>query len=225
MLLTPLCPYFIIHLAVNGSSQPIYEMCGLGKAAGSASWCTNVKNERGEIIISVLTTSESLTNLKPLPHSSVLYTENLLVRMNSWHFMRRIAKACSNESHPLYGLFMQKEGELKKAGVSKPSIAAVKKAITKFELARHCRRRTKGGQETIRLIESLFLNAEYLTNFLGTPLLKEDAFEIWEEEQCHVKCLQDPVNVMLYTQTGTISKVGTSANDVHFQAYNSCKIR
>lgn len=29
MLLTPLCPYFIIHLAVNGSSQPIYEMCGL----------------------------------------------------------------------------------------------------------------------------------------------------------------------------------------------------
>lgn len=77
-------------------------------------------------------------------------------------------------------------------------------------MARHCRRRTRGEQETIRLIESLFLNAEYLTDFLGTPLLKEDAFEIWQEEQCHVKCLQDPVNVMLYTQTGTISKGGIS---------------
>ena len=72
--------------------------------------------------------------------------------MDSWHFMRRIAKACSNESHPLYCPFMQKvssaifewdladvatlrtakEGELKKAGVSKPSTAAVNKAITKF---------------------------------------------------------------------------------------------
>ncbi|EFX60730.1 hypothetical protein DAPPUDRAFT_341760 [Daphnia pulex] len=103
-----------------------------------------------------------------------------------------------------------KEGELKKAGVSKPSTAAVNKANTKFELARHCRRRTRGEQETIRLIESLFLNAEYLTDFLGTPLLKEDAFEIWQEEQCHVKCLQDPVNAMLYTQTGTISKGGIS---------------
>ncbi|EFX64542.1 hypothetical protein DAPPUDRAFT_266209 [Daphnia pulex] len=247
-------------------SPPLYQLSyRRGKAAGSASWCTNVGNERGEIVISVLTTSESLTNLKPLanglveryskanqPHPSVLYTdrdcckvdgdskyrrlfpqwENLLVRMDSWHFMRRIAKACSNESHPLYAsaifewdlgdvatLRTAKEGELKKAGVSKPSTAAVNKAITKFELARHCRRRTRGEQETIRLIESLFLNAEYLTDFLGTPLLKEDAFEIWQEEQCHVKCLQDPVNVMLYTQTGTISKGGTSANDVHFQAY------
>ncbi|EFX67588.1 hypothetical protein DAPPUDRAFT_261343 [Daphnia pulex] len=46
------------------------------KAAGSASWCTNVGNERGEIVISVLTTSESLTNLKPLANGLVeLYSK------------------------------------------------------------------------------------------------------------------------------------------------------
>jgi hypothetical protein len=60
------------------------------------------------------------------------------------------------------------------------------------------------------------LNAEYLTNFLGTPLLKEDAFEIWQEEQCHVKCLQDPVDVMLYTQTGAISMGGISLQVYRF---------
>jgi hypothetical protein len=60
------------------------------------------------------------------------------------------------------------------------------------------------------------LNAEYLTNFLGTPLLKEDAFEIWQEEQCHVKCLQDPVDVMLYTQTDAISMGGISLQVYRF---------
>lgn len=35
--------------------------------------------------------------------------ESLLVRLDSWDFMRRIAKACTNESHPLYGIFMAVE--------------------------------------------------------------------------------------------------------------------
>ena len=62
------------------------------------------------------------------PHPLVLYTDRdcckkdedskyqrlfyrwdkLLVRLDSWHFMRRLSKACTNESHPLYGTFMAK---------------------------------------------------------------------------------------------------------------------
>ena len=37
-----------------------------GIAAGSASWCTNVVNEQGEILISVLTESEGLEGLRPM---------------------------------------------------------------------------------------------------------------------------------------------------------------
>ena len=37
-----------------------------GAAAGSAMWMTNVGNERGEILVSVLTSPESTTALKPL---------------------------------------------------------------------------------------------------------------------------------------------------------------
>ena len=37
-----------------------------GVAAGSASWCTNVGNERGEVLISVLTESEGLEGLRPM---------------------------------------------------------------------------------------------------------------------------------------------------------------
>jgi len=35
-------------------------------AAGSASWCTNVGNEKGEVLISVLTESEGLEGLRPM---------------------------------------------------------------------------------------------------------------------------------------------------------------
>ena len=37
-----------------------------GTAAGSASWCTNVRNERGKVLISVLTESEGLEGLHPM---------------------------------------------------------------------------------------------------------------------------------------------------------------
>ena len=37
-----------------------------GTTAGSASWCTNVGNERGEVLVSVLTESEGLEGLRPM---------------------------------------------------------------------------------------------------------------------------------------------------------------
>ena len=36
-----------------------------GTAAGSASWCTNISNDRGEVLVSVLTESEGLEGLHP----------------------------------------------------------------------------------------------------------------------------------------------------------------
>ena len=37
-----------------------------GTAAGSASWCTNVGNERGEVLILVLTESEGMEGLRSM---------------------------------------------------------------------------------------------------------------------------------------------------------------
>ncbi|KAK3787961.1 hypothetical protein RRG08_008978 [Elysia crispata] len=34
--------------------------------------------------------------------------ENLLVRLDIWHFMRRLASCVTTESHPLYGTFMSR---------------------------------------------------------------------------------------------------------------------
>ena len=37
-----------------------------GMATESAAWCTNVGNEQGEVLISVLTESEGLEGLRPM---------------------------------------------------------------------------------------------------------------------------------------------------------------
>lgn len=147
-----------------------------------------------------------------------------------------------------YDLLMTaKRGELIQAGISQPSSTAIRKAITREELARHCRRRTRGEDATIELIESLLLSLSTATDTFGVPLFREEMKEIWEEQQCHVVCLQDPPGLQLYSETGKLSKggvllpvlrcargstslesfhlhlarfiPGTSANAVHYQAY------
>ena len=144
--------------------------------------------------------------------------------------MRRIARGCSSESHPLYGTFMAKlsscifqwdqedydhlmaakRGELVRAGMRDPSATAVRKAISKDELARHCRRRTRGATETEELLGELLQRSKQMTDGHGVPLLREEVDDIWEEQRKHVQCLQDPPNVSLYTVTGTMKKGGVT---------------
>ena len=52
--------------SMHGSILKIDKVCKKlqGAAANTANWVTNVGNERGEIVISVLTESESMESLK-----------------------------------------------------------------------------------------------------------------------------------------------------------------
>ena len=107
-----------------------------GKAAGTASWATNVGNEYGQVLMSVLTDSEGdglgemaigLMNRYQLAKQSppkVIYVDreccssglkskfnlwsDVVVRMDVWHFVRRFAAGCSSESHAMYPTFMSR---------------------------------------------------------------------------------------------------------------------
>ncbi len=151
----------------------------------------------------------------------------LKVRLDIWHFMRRLAVGCTSESHPLYGTFMTKLsaaifewdeedyqrlvgaklGEMKSAGLRHPSESAAKKAIKVSELARHCKRRTRGTAATIDLIESLLLSLSQATDSLGVPLLRDEIEQIWQEQRHHVACIQDVEDIHLYTVTGIFNLV------------------
>ncbi|KAH3735329.1 hypothetical protein DPMN_041820 [Dreissena polymorpha] len=108
-----------------------------GRPAKTALWCSNVGNEHGQILTSVMTSSEGhgLTPMlvgiinrytkAEIPSPEILYLDRdccgasplqqvlqasawncTVVRLDIWHFMRRIATGCSTDSHALYSTFM-----------------------------------------------------------------------------------------------------------------------
>ena len=155
----------------------------------------------------------------------------LNIRLDIWHFMRRLAAGCTTESHPLYGVFLgrlsqcifewSKEDleklkhakccELRKSGVKDPSDEDAIRQITKKELATHCRRKTRGVEETTQLIHDLLetFSGEQGCDTLGVPLLDVDqVWDIWDSQKRHIKCIQDPESIQLYVQTGVLNKGG-----------------
>lgn len=155
------------------------------------------------------------------------------MRLDAWHFMRRIALGCTTDSHPLYGTFMgclsqcifewssedleklktAKVLELAGRGITNPSNIDVTKSITRKELALHCRCRTRGADVTVQLISELLdsFSGSKGMDTLGVPLLDSDRVEqIWQSQAKHVACIQDPERVQLYSETGKLIKCGVS---------------
>ena len=135
-----------------------------------------------------------------------------LLRLDIWHFMRRLSNGCTTDAHPLYGTFMShiskcifkwekedltkaKQTEMMQQHFPDQSDAEVWQKITAAELALHCRRVTRGVAETISLITKLIdaLDGDAGLDPLGVPLSNSNRMHtIWEHQQKHVKCLQDP---------------------------------
>ncbi len=83
--------------------------------------------------------------------------------------------------------------------------------ISKDELLKNCRRRTRGEETTIHLLDMLIreLMGGKGNDALGVPLLDSVRMQhIWNVQRRHVTCIQDPPNVLLYMETGTINKGG-----------------
>ena len=88
---------------------------------------------------------------------------------------------------------------------------AVLLAIRPGERSLHCKRKTRGVEETNRLIDYLIdnLTGPAGNDILGVPLFNRSRIEqTWNSQRKHIKCLQDPPGVALYTRTGSRTKGG-----------------
>ncbi|KAK0140606.1 hypothetical protein N1851_022420 [Merluccius polli] len=221
-----------------------------GAAARSAAWMSNVGNEYGQVLVSVLTAAEGdgLSNMaaglkrryreagKAPP--KVLYVDRdccaavgkssvhqmyhewreLVVRLDVWHLMRRFARGVTTDSHQLYGLFMARlsfaifewDGEdVARLKEAKQSSEGGRDTLSAKELARHCRRRTRGAAETERLLQEVLDAFWEVTDTMGVPLIDRARMEeIWSTQRRHLDCIQDPEGVELYTKTGEVTKGG-----------------
>ncbi|WAR14621.1 hypothetical protein MAR_004726 [Mya arenaria] len=168
-----------------------------GPVRGTALWASNIGNEYGQVLMSVLTAGEGhglalMANgiMKRYKDAAVERPEVLFVdrdccgsspvrtlfhqwkdipiRLDIWHFMRRMSGGCTTDSHPLYGSLMNnisrcifmwdkddlealkeaKRGELMLKQVHLKDDADLLTHISKQELALHCRRTTRGADTT-----------------------------------------------------------------------------
>lgn len=142
--------------------------------------------------------------------------------------MRRFNCGLTTEHHPLYGTFCSKlsscifewdqedvkelksakRGEWKSShGGQAPTEAQLMASISPGELAKHCRRRTRNGEEIRAMISGLLESVWELTDTTGLRLVNPDSMHhVWEVQQKHLECIQDPPHVDLYTKTGTLQK-------------------
>ncbi|XP_051810083.1 uncharacterized protein LOC110972961 [Acanthochromis polyacanthus] len=232
----------------------------------TATWMTNIGNEYGQVLNSVLTTGEG-ADLDDMcqgivkryrdagePQPEAIYVDRdccsdrgvspvlewfrpwtSTVRLDVFHFMRRFTNGLATEHHPLYGTFClkllscifewdkqdvchlkeAKWAEMKKKHQGhEPTDAQVLASITCSELAKHCRRRTRGVEETSALIRSLLDSMWQLVDGWAAPLNHESMSRVWEVQQKHLACIQDPPRVQLYTNTGSGLEKGDRTLDV-----------
>ncbi|CAK6975525.1 uncharacterized protein LOC124857001 [Scomber scombrus] len=145
----------------------------------------------------------------------------LYVRLDIWHFRRRLAAGVTSESHVLYPDLMQRllacifEWDPKDVALLRRAKEADqsrgRNQLTIKEMARHCRRRTRGAQETERLLDETIQAFMGVTDTMSIPLLDRDRMEaIWATQRKHVNCIQDPPAVQLYARTGKLTKDGVT---------------
>ena len=230
-----------------------------GQAARTASWVANVSNELGQVLQSVMTSGEGVGlepmvagivrryREAEVPPPVLLYVDShccgasrlidvfrdawpdLAVRLDVWHFMRRLAVGVTTDTHRLYGTFMSqlshaifkwdkddlallkaaKRSEMASNNITTASDKDVIDRLTRKEMSLHCRRTTRGAEETIAMIQMLLemFDGEQGRDTMGVPLFHhERIWEIWRVQKNHIVCLQDPDGVQLYIQTGTLKK-------------------
>ncbi len=146
--------------------------------------------------------------------------EQLVVRLDVWHLMRRFARGVTTDSHLLYGPFMARlslaifewdRGDVARLKEAKQSTEGrdAQAKLTAKELARHCRRRTRGREETERLVREVLDSFWEAVDTMGVPLIDRDRMEeIWSTQRRHLACIQDPEGVELYTKTGEVTRGG-----------------
>lgn len=156
------------------------------------------------------------------------------MRLDFFHFMRCFTKGLTTEHHPLYGTFCSKLSscifewdksdidnlkQAKRAELVKkhrghtPTHSQVLESITSSEVAKHCRRRTHGVEETCALIQQLLDSMWDLTDTTGLPLISQESMSrMWRCSRS--TCIQDPPGVQLYINTRSRLEKGDKALDI-----------
>ena len=108
-------------------------------------------------------------------------------------------------------LIKSKRNELKAQHLVIKLDKDIMKHLSRYELALHCRRTTRGVAETTNLISNLIetFSGDKGRDTLGVPIVNSSRMtSMWNAQKKHVACIQDPPGVSLSTRTSSTKKGG-----------------
>ena len=153
------------------------------------------------------------------------------ISLDIWHFMRCIAVGCTTQSQPKYAIFLGRlfhctfvwsQEDLKPLipathckvttnGVKDPSEEDFIKKSAKKSLRPIATGKSLVWKKPTYLIHDLIdtFQDEQGGDTLGVPLLNANQiWDIWDSQNSHIACIQDPDEVQLYIKTGVVTKGG-----------------
>ncbi|TDG98454.1 hypothetical protein EPR50_G00218830 [Perca flavescens] len=145
------------------------------------------------------------------------YNENIIIKMDLFHCLRRFLRECVSEHHPLYSSFAQFLSAAFSV-VDQEDLQRLKEAYaffgiqpanpTKAHIREHCRTRIPQPEELVKRVEGVFQHFYLATDPNGIPLFKPSMLKTWRIQRIHILrgCLSDPEveGGILYRHGGTL---------------------
>ncbi|KAK7133574.1 hypothetical protein R3I94_015453 [Phoxinus phoxinus] len=156
-------------------------------------------------------------NLKNLHAACQKYNEDMVVKLDLFHCMRRFTRECVSEHHPLYSSFCQflssafsvvDQSDLEKLKNAYKFCGIEPANPTKQHIRGHCRTKVPHPQELVQRVEEVLHHFHLAKDPNNIFLFKPSMLKLWWIQRIHILrgCLSDPEveEGILYRHGGTL---------------------
>ncbi|XDV45271.1 hypothetical protein PO909_013391 [Leuciscus waleckii] len=156
-------------------------------------------------------------NLKNLHAACQKYNEDMVVKLDLFHCMRRFTRECVSEHHPLYSSFCQflssafsvvDQSDLEKLKNAYKFCGIEPANPTKQHIRAHCRTKVPHPQELVQRVEEVLHHFHLAKDPNNIFLFKPSMLKLWWIQRIHILrgCLSDPEveEGILYRHGGTL---------------------
>lgn len=156
-------------------------------------------------------------NLKNLHAACRKFNEDMVVKLDLFHCMRRFTRECVSEHHPLYSSFCQflssafsvvDQSDLEKLKNAYRFCGIEPANPTKLHIREHCRTKVPHPRELVQRVEEVFHHFYLAKDPNNIFLFKPSMLKVWWIQRIHILrgCLSDPEveEGILYRHGGTL---------------------
>lgn len=144
------------------------------------------------------------------------FNEDITVKLDLFHCMRRLTRECVSEHHPLFGSFCQflsaafvvvDQGDLQRLKDAYTFCGISPANPTKQHIREHCRTRVPPPRELLQRVEDVLHHFHLARDPNDVLLFKASMLKVWRIQRVHILrgCLSDPEvgEGILYRYGGT----------------------